>query len=141
MCVGGGYIEGIEYTKEALEIAKKRNSNVIYKQGDIYDLPKEKYDIVVCTEVLEHLEKPEAAVRSLYEAATKCVIITVPHEPWFCLGNLLALKNVSRFGNPQDHINHWTRKGFGIMLKNSVAKPDILSGSFPWSIAVYNKKK
>lgn len=40
------------------------------------------------------------------------MIITIPHEPWFRLSNLLVLKNVLRFGNPIDHINHWNKTSF-----------------------------
>lgn len=119
---------------------RKVISERFYKRGDIYELAEKSYDIVICTEVLEHLENPEKAICSLCNAATRYVIITVPHEPWFCLGNLVVLKNVTRFGNPIDHINHWTRRGFKKMLKKENVVLSILTGSFPWSIAVIRKR-
>lgn len=74
------------------------NPSVEHIQGDITRMPfcDHSFDIVICTEVLEHLEKPGAALKELKRVAKKFILITVPHEPWFCLGNLLVLKNVSR---------------------------------------------
>lgn len=107
-------ITGLEYTEEALKIARQMNQNITLIQGDIYSMPFEDhaFDIVLCTEVLEHLEKPDLALQELARVAEYTVFLTVPDEPWFCMGNLLALKNVSRLGNPIDHINHWTYRGF-----------------------------
>lgn len=57
-------IKGLEYTEEALNIAREMNPQAEYIQGDIYNMPIEdnSADIVICTEVLEHLKKPEQAV-------------------------------------------------------------------------------
>ena len=105
---------GLEYTREAIDIAKAANQEISFVQGDIYAIPFEKneFDLVLCTEVLEHLERPDRALRELTRVASHTILLTVPSEPWFCMGNLLTLKNVSRFGNPIDHINHWTYGGF-----------------------------
>ena len=105
---------GLEYTREAIDIAKAANQEISFVQGDIYAIPFEKneFDLVLCTEVLEHLERPDRALRELTRVASHTILLTVPSEPWFCMGNLLTLKNVSRFGNPIDHIHHWTYGGF-----------------------------
>lgn len=105
---------GIDFSEEALEVAKRNVQYIDFLKADIYKLPfKQKcFDIVLCSEVLEHLEKPDDAVRELMRVSRGHILITVPHEPWFCLGNLLVLKNTSRLGNPIDHINHWTYGSF-----------------------------
>ena len=117
---------GLEYTREA------------FVQGDIYAIPFEKneFDLVLCTEVLEHLERPDRALRELTRVASHTILLTVPSEPWFCMGNLLTLKNVSRFGNPIDHINHWTYGGFKKYVHSLTEGGQIYSRSFPWTIAV-----
>lgn len=44
------------------------------------DKPDKSYDVVVCTEVLEHLENTERAIKELARLATKKVIITTPYK-------------------------------------------------------------
>jgi len=44
------------------------------------DKPDKSYDIIVCSEVLEHLDLPESAVKELVRLARKKVIITVPYK-------------------------------------------------------------
>lgn len=129
---------GLEYTREAIDIAKAANQEISFVQGDIYAIPFEKneFDLVLCTEVLEHLERPDRALRELTRVASHTILLTVPSEPWFCMGNLLTLKNVSRFGNPIDHINHWTYGGFKKYVHSLTEGGQIYSRSFPWTIAV-----
>ena len=130
-------ITGLEFTEEAIKIAKERNKTVNYIQGDVGDMPFENnsFDLVICTEVLEHLNNPEMALQELVRVSNGSLLITVPHEPWFCLGNLLVLKNVTRLGNPIDHVNHWTQKSFSEFLKRSKMRGWIIEKSFPWIIA------
>lgn len=119
------------------------NPDLTCVQGSIYRMPFEdnEFGIVICTEVLEHLKYPEMALKEL----NRCVggggylLLTVPNEPWFCLGNLMALKNVSRFGNPIDHINHWTFRGFQKFTGKYLAGNCTFDKSFPWSIAIWKK--
>ena len=42
-----------------------------------------KYDIVVLTEVLEHLEDPVAGMRLLKDLTKRYILISVPNEPFF----------------------------------------------------------
>lgn len=137
------HIVGLEFTNEAIRIARQMNPSVEYMQGDIMKMPFQdnSFDIVMCTEVLEHLARPEAALSELKRVTKKFLFITVPHEPWFCLGNLLVLKNVSRLGNPIDHINHWTMKSFQTFLQNGGMGEWNVSGSFPWIIAETSKEE
>ena len=138
-------VVGLEYTSEAIDIAKQSNNNIEFVQGDIYKMPFEDaaFDIVLCMEVLEHLTDPSAAIEEVLRVSKNFLIITVPNEPWFCMGNLLALKNVSRLGNPIDHINHWTFGGFKKFTVDFLGRDgqDVLyDTSFPWSIAYCDKK-
>lgn len=135
-------VVGLEFAEEAIRIAREMNPSIQYLQGDITKMPFEdrSFDIVICTEVLEHLEKPDVALKELIRVAKKFVFVTVPHEPWFCLGNLLVLKNVSRLGNPIDHINHWRKKSFqSFLYKQENGGVWKVGGSFPWIIAEMSK--
>jgi len=54
----GRKFEGIEYEDEALNLAHKLYPNLNIKKGDIHKLPYKtnSFDLVIATEVLEHLE-------------------------------------------------------------------------------------
>lgn len=113
------------------------------------------FDIVICSEVLEHLQYPGRALRELARVSGNMLLLTVPNEPWFCLGNLFALKNIQRFGNPIGHINHWTYRGFVKYInalfsdrykKSAKGVPIMFGGgysestrSFPWTIVLMRK--
>lgn len=137
-------IVGLEYSAEVLAMAESRNPGIRFVRGDVAHMPfgPRSFDIVLCTEVLEHLVQPEDALKEMVRVARKVILLTVPNEPWFCLGNLLAFKNVGRLGNPIDHVNHWTFGGFSRFLAESLpVSPGShglsISRSFPWTIAVY----
>lgn len=136
-------IIGVEYATEAFEVAQRLNPDITFCQGNIYNLDFEDntFDLVICTEVLEHLDRPDKAVKEIIRVASKGVIITVPNEPWFCLGNLLVLKNVKRLGNPEDHINHWTSINFRkFILSDNDELLFSFGKSFPWNVVIGMKE-
>lgn len=131
-------ISGCDGASEAVEIARERIPDIHFEVGNIYSLPygNKEFDIAICTEVLEHLEYPDQALFELRRIARK-ILITVPHEPWFRIGNMLALHNLKRLGDPVDHIQHWTYNGFRAFIKSKLPGLQIyFDKSFPWSIAV-----
>jgi 2-polyprenyl-3-methyl-5-hydroxy-6-metoxy-1,4-benzoquinol methylase len=137
----GKRLEGIEYLDRAIEIGNKIHPELTLKQGNIYDLPYKdnEFDLVLCTEVLEHLEEPEKALKELKRVAKRYCIISVPNEPLFMLGNFLRGKNLARWGNDIEHIQHWTsnqmKKFVGRELKiTSVLRP------LPWTLIVAEKQ-
>lgn len=87
---------------------------VVPVQGDIYCLPftDGAFDTVMCLEVLEHLTNPEAAFRELLRVSRRGVVLSVPWEPVWRLGNLVAARYVWALGDTPGHIQHWTRRGF-----------------------------
>ena len=57
----------------------------------------------------------------------------MPHEPFFRLGNLLRGKNVTRLGDPTDHVQHWGAREFAAFCGRELAVR-IRAGAFPWLI-------
>src|SRR3989344_4688967 len=106
----GEEIEGIEYSQDAINLAKEHHPNAKIARGDIHNLsfPDNTFDLVLCTEVLEHVTDPENALKELVRVSSKYVVLTVPNEPLFMLGNFIRGKNMKRWGNDMEHINHWT---------------------------------
>jgi SAM-dependent methyltransferase len=92
------------------------------------------FDAVTCLEVLEHLDDPAAAVRELARVARRAVVVSVPFEPYFRIGNVLRGKHLSRMGNHPEHVQHWNLRTFPAFLSGSVAEVRIVE-AFPWIIA------
>src|SRR5208283_2358238 len=69
-------------------------------------------DLLVCCEVLEHLENPVLALQLLRSAARCHVILSVPREPLWRWLNIARGAYWGRLGNTPGHLQHWTRRGF-----------------------------
>jgi len=93
----GKKIEGIEYEQAAITFGKELFPNLIIKQGSIYSLPYKDsfFDLIICTEVLEHLEDPTKAIREILRVSRKYLIIGVPNEPFFMLSNFSGISLVT----------------------------------------------
>lgn len=137
----GKTIEGIEYSKDAIAYGKKLFPDLKFRQGSVYELPykDESFDLVVCTEVLEHLEDPIKALREMLRVSKKHLIISVPNEPFFMISNFLRGKNLSRLGNDEGHINHWNAHSLKKFLSQNGVKIKKLSLAFPWILIMGEK--
>ena len=138
----GKYLEGVDYSKDALNLAKNFYSNIVFKKGNIYNLPykNNSFDLVTCIEVLEHLEKPRNAVQEIMKVSRKYVIFSVPNEPIFRIANFLRGRYIKDFGNTPGHINHWSMNSFFDFLKTQDVKIISVKTPFPWTV-VFGKKE
>jgi SAM-dependent methyltransferase len=136
-------LTGFDFNPDAVEIAKTKNPSATFITASIFDLPFDdsSYDVVGCFEVLEHLPDPGAALKELTRVAGKAVIMSVPHEPFFCYSNLARGKNldIRPRGSDPDHKNFWSRQAFGDFVGQEL---DVitLTGSFPWTICIGKKR-
>ncbi|EKD65338.1 MAG: methyltransferase type 11 [uncultured bacterium] len=137
----GKSIEGVEYTKEAITLGKKLFPKAKIKSGSIYELPykNNSFDLVICTEVLEHMEYPQKALLEALRVSKKHIILSVPNEPFFRIANLLTGKYVNEFGNSPGHINHWTFFSFQDFIKKRGIKITKIKLPFPWIIVLAEK--
>jgi len=137
----GGKIEGIEYSKDAIVFGKKLFPNLTFKEGSIYELPykNNSFDLVICTEVLEHLEEPTKALKEILRVSRKYLIISVPNEPLFMLSNFLRGKNLLRLGNDEGHINNWNPLSLKKYLKKNGLKIERIRLPFPWITIIATK--
>jgi hypothetical protein len=51
---------------------------------------KEKFDVVVASNILEHLTDPVKAFKRIRELSNKYVFISLPHEPWYTITRLFV---------------------------------------------------
>jgi ubiquinone/menaquinone biosynthesis C-methylase UbiE len=128
---------GIDVDKDAVKTARDRFPAYNFKTCSVYDLPfnDNRFELITCLEVLEHLREPVIALRELERVASKWILISVPFEPVFQLGNLCRGKNIIRLGNHPDHVQHWWPKTFVELVERETdLKYDKLSCPLPWFI-------
>ena len=125
--------DGFELDATALAGARTRCPRAALVRGDVYALPvpDQTYDLVLCLEVLEHLADPARALREIRRVARRGLLLSVPHEPFFRLGNALRGRHLVRLGNPEDHLQHWSARGFAAFCAEHVTVESCTS-AFPW---------
>lgn len=111
--------KGCDFSREIIEIAKENAASrnlptSIFKTRSIYDLDttQDSADLIVCCEVLEHLENPEAALQALQKVSSRHLIVSVPREPIWRILNIARGKYLTHLGNTPGHIQNWSKKGF-----------------------------
>jgi len=80
----------------------KDSDNLTFHIGDIFDLssmPIQEPDIIICSQVLEHIEGYKMALVNMMALAKTRIIITVPYRCSF---------------NSPDHCNYWNDSESGI---------------------------
>jgi len=92
-------------------------------------------ELVVCCEVLEHLEDPGGALGTLAALADPWLIASVPREPLWRAMNLARGKYMGDRGNTPGHLNHWSKNEFARFL-GSRFEVEVLRSPTPWTIAL-----
>lgn len=118
------------------ETAKGGPENVRYEVRSIYDLDpgEDAADLVVCCEVLEHVEEPGRAVEALRRLGARSYVLSVPREPLWRVLNLCRGKYLSDLGNTPGHLNHWSQRGFRRFLAGHGFRPRKVRAPLPWTM-------
>jgi len=126
---------GIDNNRSALVAGRQLFPHLVLEHGDAYrlDLADRSWDVVIASEVLEHLDRPQVALDELHRVAQRYLLLSVPNEPWFRLSNLARGRHLRRLGNHPEHLNLWSRRAFEDFVKTTVA-PELVTGAFPWTI-------
>jgi ubiquinone/menaquinone biosynthesis C-methylase UbiE len=69
------------------------------------------FDLVVCCEVLEHLDDPERGLAEIARVARRAVIVSTPREPLWRALNLARGAYLRDLGNTPGHVQHFSRRG------------------------------
>ncbi|MCD7726162.1 MAG: class I SAM-dependent methyltransferase [Clostridiales bacterium] len=136
--IRGANIEAFDISEKVISIAKKRceHTDISFRVGSIYNIGSRKYDLVICSEVLEHLEYPEKALEQLKNCTNKYIICSVPREPIWRILNMVRGKYIRELGNTPGHINHWSRKSFlNFLQKNGCEIVDV-KNPLPWTVVL-----
>jgi len=128
-------LEGFDVDAPSLENARHLVKRSVIREGSIYaiDAPDASADLVLCLEVLEHLEEPEKALAELRRVARGPVLLSVPREPLWCVLNMARGKYWSSLGNTPGHLNHWSRAAFVRMVSQFFKVQEVRS-PIPWTM-------
>lgn len=129
-------LTGMDSAVAALTAGHKLHPTLRLEPGSIYSLPHppQSFDVVLCTEVLEHLADPARALAEIRRVSRGWVLLSVPREPWFRVANFLRGKNLWRCGNDQEHIQHWSSRAFQALVRDSGFTVTEVRQPFPWII-------
>jgi SAM-dependent methyltransferase len=132
----GDCISAVDINPYCVERTLERHPTAEVTEGSVKQLrfPDGSFDLVLCLEVIEHIDHPDIAVRELARVAARDVVVSVPYEPWFRIGSLLRGKYVRSFGNHPEHVNHFNRKSLAALLEPVLDVSEIRV-AFPWLIA------
>lgn len=135
----GLHLTGFDPLPQAVGLARRRSPGATFDVGSIYEIPHpdDSFDVVCCFEVMEHLHEPDKALAEMARVAKRAVVLSVPHEPFFCLSNAARGKNwdIRPIGSDPDHRNFWSREKFGQFVQREL-DVEQLTGSLPWTICV-----
>jgi len=118
-----------------------KSDRVSFLNCSIYEIEKvcRPAELVVCCEVMEHLDDPQAGLECLAKVANPYCLISVPREPIWRILNLMRGAYVRDFGNTPGHLQHWSRRS---LLKMLAGHFEILAvrTPLPWTAVLLKKK-
>jgi 2-polyprenyl-3-methyl-5-hydroxy-6-metoxy-1,4-benzoquinol methylase len=134
-------MRGTDAFPQVLEEARRRASaagvEIDFEATPVEELDADRHgaELIVCCEVLEHLEEPERALDVLAGLARPWLIASVPREPLWRALNLARLSYVGELGNTPGHLNHWSKRGFERFLARRFEVVALRSPT-PWIMAL-----
>ena len=132
--------KGSDFSSQVIALARENSAKMtsasgVFLEKSIYDLERDNdsADLVICCEVLEHLEEPEEGLKALQTITQNHLIISVPREPVWRMLNVFRGKYLSELGNTPGHIQHWSRNGF-IQLVQNYFEVIHVRAPLPWTM-------
>ena len=134
-------LTGADVSKESLAISRRKNPAFSFVQIDLaaadfaerHSSQLESFDLVVCCEVLEHLDDPARGLAEVARVARHSVLLSTPREPLWRILNLLRGKYLGDLGNTPGHIQHFSRSA----LRQLAAERLVIveeRAPLPWTI-------
>lgn len=135
----GSRARGSDFSHEIIALANRNaaraNLSAEFKVASVYDLSPEEdaAELIICCEVLEHLEDPERALCLFQKLVKRYAIFSVPREPLWRVLNMARGKYLADFGNTPGHIQHWSRMEFVRLIERYFEVLEVRS-PFPWTM-------
>jgi SAM-dependent methyltransferase len=134
-------IRGTDAFPQVLEEARRRAASaeveIDFEAVPVEELNPDDHaaELILCCEVLEHLEDPERALDVLAGLARPWLIASVPREPLWRALNLARFSYVGELGNTPGHLNHWSKRDFVRFLTRRFEVTELRSPT-PWTMVL-----
>jgi 2-polyprenyl-3-methyl-5-hydroxy-6-metoxy-1,4-benzoquinol methylase len=141
----GFRVRGCDISADIVEEARRR-ARVAQVEAAFWpeaiesiDIEAEAAPLVVCCEVLEHVDDPARAVDVLADLARPYLVASVPREPVWRMLNMARGKYLGALGNTPGHVNHWGR---GTFLQMMARRFDVLQvrSPLPWTMVLCRRR-
>ena len=131
---------GCDVSLQVIEMARANAAErglvpTLFETRGIHDLEpdRDSADLVVCCEVLEHLEQPEAALQVLRRVVKRHLIVSVPREPLWRILNMARGQYLMDWGNTPGHLQHWSKRRFVRLISRYFDVVEVKS-PLPWTM-------
>ena len=136
---------GSDFSRQVVDMARanaaRAGLTIDFRANSLYDLTRDadSADLIICCEVLEHLEDPERALGIVSKLARKNLILSVPREPVWRVLNMARGKYLTEWGNTPGHLQHWSRHSFLRMVSGYAEVVNVLT-PVPWTMVLCRPK-
>lgn len=133
----GVEVRATDFSRELIaENTARGDAGVWYAARSIYDLDpgEDGANLVLCCEVLEHVERPADALAALRRLGARDYILSVPREPLWRVLNMARGKYLGALGNTPGHLNHWSVRGFAKFLARGGFRVKRCLTPLPWQM-------
>lgn len=123
----GRQVIGIEISQKAVDVARQSqrllgvSKKLRFIRGDFFQLKtKEQFAFVICSEVLEHLQDDQAAIKKIYTLIKSQgqLLITVPSQN----APLIKLGAIKKFDQISGHLRRYTLDSLKLLLEENKFK-------------------
>ena len=134
-----------DLSSEKIEEATEKHGylRVNFFKADAHNVSRiidSKFDLLICCEVLEHLENPDQAISDFLNLSDR-LVLSVPNEPLWRILNCLRGSYLKDFGNTPGHLNHWSLGSFKKFVERSGWKVKNSFYPLPWQFVYAEKAK
>jgi SAM-dependent methyltransferase len=134
-------VRGTDVSAAVVGEARRRASaaglDVRFDAAGIADLDpaSDAAELLVCCEVMEHLEDPGAGLDAVASLARPWALLSVPREPLWRALNLARGRYLRDLGNTPGHLQHWSRRDFLAFLEQRLDVVEVRA-PLPWTLAL-----
>jgi SAM-dependent methyltransferase len=118
---------GMDLSIKAIDLARRRVPEGTFHVGDLIEHPlEETFDLVICSEVLEHLPDDLTAIRNLARMAGKYLVVSAPQG------------YMRRFETAVGHVRNYAyRELVGKLEENGFRMVRVIEWGFPFYSPIY----